>query len=496
MAVWLNEDFENFMALHDPEEMNRAGLQKQVDDYFEGQVAGILFCVNAQRAYFDSKVWEPAWSGVTQNSNGVWVHRGVPVKDSPLPTLRNTLGAKALHEAEENPFQIRIDQCRKNGGKGGLSIRFNDCHLPDDPDSPMHSSFWAEHPEWRLEDGGMDLGVPEVRERLMLLAEEVLARFDLDALELDWMRTPPFFRDGAEEAGRPLLDAMVKRIHEARLRAEKRLGHKVLLAARVPSRPEESLQMGLDVIRWAGEGWIDWVIPCCFIISVDSMIPQEVWRSLLPGNTMLTPGIDIVTRSIFSFTDRSPQVTRPMHNTAEMVNGHAAGFYYRGARDVYLFNHMDRNTGLRDKAACREMMKHLGSRADVEPRSRRHVATAYNNLVPGNPTVSPLPLTVSLIRQKVRLEVGSGFQGRKQTALFAFRAKGAFAPETLEFTVNEAVCPVIAAETAFQLPDPDWEIAVCRIPEGTLREGSAVLGIRALVPVDAELQWCEIDVEQ
>ena len=55
MAIQFNEDFENFMAFHDPEEMNEAGLRKQVDDYFQSQISTIYFCVNAQRAYYDSR---------------------------------------------------------------------------------------------------------------------------------------------------------------------------------------------------------------------------------------------------------------------------------------------------------------------------------------------------------------------------------------------------------------------------------------------------------
>lgn len=495
MAIQFNEDFENFMAFHDPDEMNEPGLRKQVDAYFQSQISTIYFCVNAQRAYYDSKAFDPAWKGVEKHSDGRYYHRGEEVLDKPLPTLSNTIHAKALHEAVGNPFQIRIDQCRRNGGKGCLSMRMNDCHLSDFPKSPMHSDFWYEHPEWRLErwrteqnsGRGLNYAVPEVRHHAMALLEEIFSIYDLDGLEIDWMRTPPFFPEGEEDANRGTADEIVHYAFEQKLLAEKRLRHPVLLSVRVPSRPEEALRLGLDVTHWARKGWIDQAVPCAFIGSADASMPIEIWRALLPEGIRLVPGIDILTRS--------HELAKAIHNEPEIVNGYAAAFFHRGADDIYLFNHMDRLTGLRDKAAFRRMIRQIGTRESAEKTFRRHVATMCQNLVPGIRSGSSLPLPAGDWWQQVRIEVGGGLKGREISLLFAFQAGDTFNPAQFEFAVNGVKCLDIRRETTLALPDPTWKTAVCTAPADVVREGSALAAFRALDRGNsAVLQWCEIDI--
>jgi hypothetical protein len=112
MSLYLNEDYENFMAFRSSDEMNEASLKKQIDNYFDGQVSTIVFNANAQRAFFDSRVFEPIWKGMEKGANGKYYFRGKEVLNEPLPTLDNALNAKLLHENVANPFQFRIDCAR------------------------------------------------------------------------------------------------------------------------------------------------------------------------------------------------------------------------------------------------------------------------------------------------------------------------------------------------------------------------------------------------
>ena len=280
---------------------------------------------------------------------------------------------------------------------------------------------------------------------------------------------------------------MMKHVFEQKQLAEKRLGHPVLLSVRVPSRPEEALQLGLDVARWAREGWIDQAVPCAFIGSVDGSMPIEIWRALLPEGVKVVPGIDILTCSHAS--------AKAIHNEAEIVNGYAAAFFHRGAEDIYLFNHMDRLTGLRDKAAFRRMIRRIGTRGSAEKTFRRHVATMCQNLVPGVRTHSDLPLLAGSGWQLVRIEVGGGLQGKKISLIFAFQAGDDFDLAQFEFAVNGEKCIDVHSGTALALPDPAWKTVVCTAPEGAVRDGSALAAFRAPdARSTAVLQWCEIDV--
>ena len=377
MAIFLNEDFENFMVHYAPEEMNEKGLRKQVQGYFRGQTKGIFFNVNAQRAYYDSKAYDPIWKNIIRKSDGKYYHRGKDAFSDCMPVLLNALHAKKLHhELGNKVFPIRIDECRKQGGKGCISVRMNDIHICNLPESPFHSDFWYEHPQWRLErylypevagmDGtGLDYGVKEVREKVKSFIEELFELFDMDVMELDWMRTPPFFQEGCEEKNAHFLEEIVAFASEKRREAEKLLAHKISLAVRVPSTPEETFGAGLDITSWVKKGYIDIVIPCAFVIS-DGMIPLKVWKALLGENIELIPGLDSLSTT-FEGNVR-------MYNTPALVCGYAASFYHYGVKDLYLFNHMDSLVNVIGREAYEEILRCAGNKERAEHSYRRHLA--------------------------------------------------------------------------------------------------------------------------
>ena len=485
MGLIINEDYETFASFHPNEEMNEQGLRTHVDKYFRGGASLVLFNVNAQRAYFDSQVYEPIWQGIEKGCDGKYYHRGEEVHNKPLPTLVNALQSKILQERTGNPYQIRIDQCRRNGGRGGLSVRMNDCHLGSIPNSPMHSELWFNHPEWRLRENGLDFAVPEVRAKLCAFLEEIFTRFDIDGVELDWMRSPPFFREGEEEKNSHCLDEIVRYASDLKLRAEKRLGHSVTLAVRVPSRPEEALCLGLDAAKWARRGWIDMVIASAYICSTDSAMPLAVWKQLLPESVEIVPGIDILSASHSGVKDIA------MHEQSEIAWGYAAAFYHRGVKDIYLFNYFP---GITTSDRFREKLLKMSSPDLAERAARRHIATMRCNFIPGIAFYSDLPLKASNRWQSVRIEIGRAPENRAIALMFAFEAPPDVKIEEFEFAVNEIPCPVAEEPFPYDVPDPSWRKVVCTVPPNVLGGGSAVLGFRAKQVCDAILHWCELDV--
>jgi hypothetical protein len=82
-TIYFNEDNHHFYGAHPPEDMSVEGVQRLVDFYaVNTQVAGILFCVNVQRALFDSRVWERFWDGYD------------PALGEEQPALKRTHGVK------------------------------------------------------------------------------------------------------------------------------------------------------------------------------------------------------------------------------------------------------------------------------------------------------------------------------------------------------------------------------------------------------------------
>jgi hypothetical protein len=65
---------------------------------------------------------------------------------------------------------------------------------------------------------------------------------------------------------------------------------RILLGARVPSRPHTAVGLGMDGVRWAKEGLIDMLVPCPFWATIEFDIPIEEWKRELSGtNVILAP---------------------------------------------------------------------------------------------------------------------------------------------------------------------------------------------------------------
>ncbi|MBO4305159.1 MAG: hypothetical protein J6A21_11280 [Lentisphaeria bacterium] len=500
MALYFNEDFENFMANHPAGEMNEAGLRKQAGAFFLGQTRGVFFNVNARRACYGSQVLDPLWKNLVPGDDGKYYHRGKDAFVSCSPVLKNALGAKMLYDRLGNKvFPIRIDECRRQGGKGGLSMRMNDIHLCIFPESSFHTDFWYEHPRWRLErylypeypqmDGcGLDYAVPQVRELMKKFIAELFELFDMDALELDWMRTPPFFQEGTEERNAPFLEEIVSFASGKRHEAEKRFSHEIRLTVRVPSRPEEALAAGLDVCSWAKKGLVDMVVPCAFCLA-DGNIPLRVWRALLPEKVDLVPGLD----NLSCAWDGGKR----MYNNAELVFGYAASLFHDGAKDLYLFNHMDSLKRVIGEGSYEKILRFAGEKESAEKQSRRHLVTACQNLIPGIPCHSPLPLKIGESFQRLRMETGGNFAGRKKEILLGFDSeKHREKIDDFACVLNGTPCPFLPEGKELpELPENDWKVFRYAVPEGALQEGSNVVAVREVHETGkTDLVWCEIDI--
>ena len=132
-------------------------------------------------------------------------------------------------------------------------------------------------------DRALDWELPEVQEHYLKYICEVLSRYDLDGIELDWMRFVVHFRPGRELVGGKVIIAWMHRVRAECDRAAKRLGHPVLLGARVPTRPESARRIGLDGVAWARSVLIDLLVATPFWATADFDVPVDEWMRLLAG---------------------------------------------------------------------------------------------------------------------------------------------------------------------------------------------------------------------
>lgn len=151
----------------------------------------------------------------------------------------------------------------------------------------MNSGFWWQHPEWRIRsaDGRdrtrLSYALPEVRAFKLAILREVAAT-DIDGVNLDFMRHPPFFGfeepmlaafrakfgvDGREvKAGDPRwselraerMTAFVREVRTLLDAAGAKRGRRLGLSVRVDWR--EYREWGCDIEAWVKAGWLDYLV--------------------------------------------------------------------------------------------------------------------------------------------------------------------------------------------------------------------------------------------
>ena len=337
----VNEDNDHYFKLSS-DLMNEAALKAYVDDIARGHVTHFVMCLAGQRTSFDSKAWDPIWNGIAERdhrdrTNNVWC-----------------VNAKKLFDAGIDPYRVWIARCREKGVSPWLSIRMNDCHFTDRPDYFRHTYFWKAHPEFRRSpeisktgvqgiDWGsqaLDYAHPEVRNYVLGLVREVLERYDMDGLELDWARMPCCLKEGREQADKPLIDGFMAEVRRLADETSVRLGRKVKVGVKVVSTPEANLLYGLDPVGWARNGWVDAVAAGNSSVIVDFDIPVADWKRRLGDKVAFVPSVDLLTRCRKGFRQQI---------TPAEYRGWADGAYAQGADGLYFFNLIYRKPEIREE---------------------------------------------------------------------------------------------------------------------------------------------------
>ena len=320
-----NQDSTNFMITHGDEKMNAAGIREYLDSVIgHGAFTHFFICPNAQTAIFDSKTMSPSWWRLTAKGK-YQIRLGNDFLQSEVCPRREYL----LHTNGVDIIQVYIDGCRAKGVSPWLSMRMNDGHVPENPQWWGHSQFWVDHPEYRRE-GGFDFSHPEVRAYHLAFVHELLERYDVDGFECDWMRWP--FKQRTDD-----LTEMMREIRKLVSTAARRRGHEILVGARVSSRPDAARAHAMDVVAWAKEGLVDWVVPCNFFSSADFELPLGEWKRLLAGsNVRVIPGTDTGVR-IGDPVAKKVTIDRRLLTLAEYREW-ADRMQRQGADGIYFFN--------------------------------------------------------------------------------------------------------------------------------------------------------------
>jgi len=465
-----NQDDSEFCYVRDPSEVSGEAVDAWVDGLAEAGVGTLMSCVCAMVANYRSSVWETRWSRYDPNGpddQPLLAH----LPPESVPAIRRWVESeRRLAELGVNFHERAFARCKQHGIGAWASIRMNDLHDCNLPESPLLSSFYMDQKARGLvrvpyrmggwPDLALDWGREEVRDHYMRLVREVLSFRGIEGLELDWMRFGWHFRIGREAEGGELLTEWIRQVRHLCDVAEEREGHPVRLGCRVPSTPQTARMLGMDGARWAREGLVDLIVPTPFWETCEFDIPIATWKGLLEGTGCeLAGGLEI------RYQPCRGGWSGMM--TPELAAGAATAVLAGGADHVYLFNyfakgHLDNLWSHESYVRTLSAMRGLGT---LDKLARRHGVTFRDIVAPGEPSGRLLPAEPGL--SIFRIQSGPKPVGRSVQVLLELDASGDTEPEAPGVRANSVECPGPLREGKAVLLYP--------VPEAGLSDGETVI---------------------
>jgi hypothetical protein len=398
--LYYNEDSTDFFY-HGDHTGGRGGanLDAFVDRIASAGVTTYLCNTNASRANYDSAVWTSTWEGFDpQGPDHQPYLAGLAADGQPVDVsgwrrlVTNTL---ALHEQGIDYPAHTIERCRLRGMSPWITLRMNDVHEQINTKHPIHGHFWRDNPHlWRRNSDSyfgraFEFSHVEVRDYYLALVDETLERYDVDGLELDFLREPFLFTVGEEDSGRELLSEWVGVVRQRIDAAAERRGHIIQLGVRSPSKPCVAHAFGMDPLRWVRAGWLDLLVVSPRWSTIEFAMPLREWREQLGGcSAVLAGGLEILRG------DHAMGPKRPV--TAAEARGAAAQVLHDGADAVYLFNYFPSAdaTTMPDAWARDAYEQTIASVASLErigPLTRTHAITFADMIGPEGAVPDPPP---------------------------------------------------------------------------------------------------------
>lgn len=505
-GIFINSDAWNFWIAK-PEQMTAEGIRADVDFYTAGGgVEAIFYNMNFQRSFYPTKVGTPYDKDLEVTGDGTLLLRGEPVtKENGADEYKMFyINYTTLKKNCPDYMQLRYDYCHEKGVEMWHSMRMNDVHHSriGQEHRPQHCDLWQERKDlirawyrhsWRGEwvDGAFDYGQQEVYDYHLAMAREYLLDYESDGIELDWLRCAPVFKPGYDEINTPILTQFMRDVRAAADEAEKKWGHRLRIAVRVPGQVMDAMGMGMDVYTWAKEGLIDVLIPSPRDVCTEQDYNVTLWRQLVPAPVILAPCIDCALKA-------APGYEWSFRYTTETDCGFASNYYQQGADTIYLYNHFPFQA--KEHPEMQRFLSYVGDRKKVASHARRHAVT--NHVQNGEGKFAGLTFPHQIWSQccngGVKVNVGENVAGKTAKVVI-----GATKPLDIDILVNTKLCPMLPKDTP--LPDPvpaskdkqTWYVQA-EIPAGLLHEGWNVVEIFHkgwFTLLAEELIWMEIVID-
>ena len=187
---------------------------------------------------------------------------------------RKVENLRQLIKVHGGPVTIISQLCHEAGLAFFPSVRMNE-HYDMEESAPNYGRLRRDHPElcigrpgesiphgsleWGIRTG-LNYAFPEVRTHMSRIIFELIERFDIEGIELDFMRHPAFFRLAEAYQYRYLMTDFVYGVRKKLDEVGQKKGKHLKLAVRVPPTLADAKRIGLDADVWMREGMVDMLV--------------------------------------------------------------------------------------------------------------------------------------------------------------------------------------------------------------------------------------------
>lgn len=295
-----------------------------------------------------------------QESETASADDGVVYDDHPERS-RSTRWYRTISELMAQGTDVLHLACDEGHRAGGITLggmRMSDAHhgcmWRAKSNDPLMSQFLMDHPEWcntwdgdedafsvygRL-DATLNYAVPEVQAHRLQILREMAANYDIDGLELDWMRWCRHFPAGTQREHLKDLTHFVGQVRAMLDEVAKAKGvERMILGHRVPSSLEESLNIGCDAETWARKGYADFLAPMDFCFNDMNIRTDEFVQAVDGTGCLVYPGFGSTQYSFgFLYNDREGKNQPVEMRSLDQFRATAANWYAWGAAGGSCFN--------------------------------------------------------------------------------------------------------------------------------------------------------------
>ena len=499
-GVFLNEDCNHFLFTRASEGFDKITIEDNIefiDQYKDTGITDFLINLSTSVTFFKSERNQSIYDIYKQiQKNGDLYDEYKRTKNVMLKSW------KLFCDMYDSGFDYRkiwIDRLREIGIHPWASIRMNDIHECSDEKSILLGDFYNGNRDKTVGvhkgklmdyyDYALDYTYSDVRMQYLSIISEVLDTYDVDGLELDFMREIYSFARGREYKGKEIMNEFVHMVASLVWQAERERKHRIKLAVRVPSSIEMSMRLGYDVNEWISSGWIDHVTISPRWATSDGDMNVELWRSLLKTTPVtLGCGIEILCNGLRK--QRGPV------NTKETVYGYSKAYSDLGADYIYLFNYMDglnvKDTdSVFEKNNYNEMLKTIGDAEALKKCKRRHIVTYNDVSCVGYSVKHYLPIITGDGEVKTFRILTGSTKGRKIKMLIGCTEK--VLPSDIQLWLNTKQCYLSLEDNLIKLPAPQ-DLYYYSAEISSENEEYVFVG-EISSESEITIEWIEMDIE-